>query len=280
MLRIGFTPTEDTLADREESTRALARYLEHRLGLRCEVVRTASYGPAVEALATGEIDLVALAPFAYVLAHRRGVAEAIALTAYADGQARSYSSVFVSKPEREVRTMDDLVRRASELRFSFTDRASNSGHLAPRAKLATLGLKPEEAFRSVSFTGSHAVALLDVAYGETDVAAVSASTLERLVASGRLRSEQFVELWRSDPMPNGPMAIRAQLPAALKAAVKDALAAMHRADPVASGRAMAGFSGGAAFFAPCDDETFSTVHALADAMPAEFTGPDVVEGGR
>lgn len=40
-LRLGYTPSEDAVADREAATLALARYLERQLGITFTVVRTA-----------------------------------------------------------------------------------------------------------------------------------------------------------------------------------------------------------------------------------------------
>ncbi|HEY0946189.1 MAG TPA: PhnD/SsuA/transferrin family substrate-binding protein, partial [Opitutaceae bacterium] len=91
-LRLGYTPSEELVADREQSQAELARYLERTLGIPVELVRTASYGPAIEAMERGDIDVMSLGPFAYVLAAKRAAAEAIATTGRPGDGPRTYQS--------------------------------------------------------------------------------------------------------------------------------------------------------------------------------------------
>jgi hypothetical protein len=90
VLRIGYTPSEEAVSDRAAANQALARHLERTIpGLKVTLVRTPSYGPAVEAMSRGEIDLMGLPPFAYVLAGKSSPVEAIAVT----GSAQKRSEV-------------------------------------------------------------------------------------------------------------------------------------------------------------------------------------------
>lgn len=267
VLRLGYTPSEGTVVDREAANLALARYLERALGgVTVTLVRTASYGPAVAAMARGEIDLVALAPFAYLLAADDGIAEAIAATGTEAAGPRTYRSALIAHRRTGVAGLGDLAGRARSLRFNYTDPASNSGHLVPQARLAGLGLVPERDFASMEFTLSHNVAVFNVAFGRADVAGVSHSTLQRLVAKGRVRGEEIEILWLSEPLPNGPMAVRRALPAAFKRDVQTALVRFAVADSAAARIAMAQFSEDALVFLPCDDSLYAGLRALASRV--------------
>ncbi|MEN9637830.1 MAG: hypothetical protein RL077_6234, partial [Verrucomicrobiota bacterium] len=205
LLRIGYTPSEEAVSDRTAANQALARYLERTIpGLKVTLVRTPSYGPAVEAMTRGDIDLMGLPPFAYVLAGKSNPVEAIAVTGTAQTGPRTYQSVLIAHRRAGVTRLDDLPARAKALRFNFTDPASNSGHLVPQARLAELGLITERDFESSEFTLSHIVSVFNVAFGRADVAGVNHSVLQRLIAKGRVRREDIVTLWTSDPLPNGP----------------------------------------------------------------------------
>jgi hypothetical protein len=140
VLRIGYTPSEEAVSDRTAANQALARYLERTIpGLKITLVRTPSYGPAVAAMTRGDIDLMALPPFAYVLAGNSNPVEAIAVTGTAQTGPRSYQSALIAHRQAGLARLDELPSTAKKLRFNFTDPASNSGHLAPQARLAELG---------------------------------------------------------------------------------------------------------------------------------------------
>ena len=267
VLRLGYTPSEETVVDREAANLALARYLERALGgITVTLVRTASYGPAVAAMARAEIDLVALAPFAYMLAADDGIAEAVAATGTAASGPRTYRSALIAHRRTGVADLAALAGRAATLRFNYTDPASNSGHLVPQALLASLGLVPERDFAATEFTLSHSVAVFNVVFGRADVAGVSYSTLQRLIAKGRVRSEEIGTLWLSEPLPNGPMAVRRALPAAFKREVQTALVQFAAADPAAARTAMAQFSDEDLVFIACDDSLYAGLRTLASQV--------------
>ena len=158
VLRIGYTPSEEAVSDRAAANQALARYLERTIpGLKVTLVRTPSYGPAVEAMTHGEIDLMGLPPFAYVLAGKSSPVEAIAVTGSAQTGPRTYQSALIAHRRAGVTLLEELPTLAKQLRFNFTDPASNSGHLVPQARLAELGLITERDFESSEFTLSHIV---------------------------------------------------------------------------------------------------------------------------
>lgn len=273
VLRLGYTPSEETVADREEANRALARYLERTLGVTVTLVRTASYGPAIDAMTRGEIDLMSLAPFAYMLAAQRHAAEAIAATGTEQSGPRTYRSTIIAHRRTGLARLEEIVTRAKELRFNYTDPASNSGHLVPQARLAALGIDPERDFVATEFTLSHSVAIFNVAHGRVDVAGVSDSTLQRLIAKNRVRSDDFTVLWRSDPLPNGPIAIRPTLPAAFKREVQRVLIDLPVQDPVTARTVMTQFSEPNLVFLPCDNSLYDGLRRLAKSVENSERAP-------
>ncbi|MGH8018253.1 MAG: phosphate/phosphite/phosphonate ABC transporter substrate-binding protein [Opitutaceae bacterium] len=264
-LRLGYTPSEEIVADREAAAIALAGYIERELDQDVEVVRTARYGTAVEAMRRGEIDLMPLGPFAYVLASARGLAEAVAVTGHDASGPRRYASMIVAHRRTGIRKLDELPARAAALRLNFTDPASNSGHLAPRARLTRLGLDPDADFARCAYTRSHSVALFNMLFDEADVAGVSRSTWLRLVEKNRLPPEEFFVLWESDPMPNGPMAIRASAPAKVKISIQEALAALDEREPATWRKVVQQYEDGTLVYLPCDDSLYDGVRALVSA---------------
>ena len=269
ILRIGYTPSEEAVSDRTAANQALARYLERTIpGLKITLVRTPSYGPAVEAMARGEIDLMGLPPFAYVLAGNSNPVEAIAVTGTAQTGPRTYQSALIANRQAGLARLDELPSTAKKLRFNFTDPASNSGHLAPKARLTELGLIAERDFGTTEFTLSHIVSILNVAYGRADVAGVSLAALQRLIAKGRVRPEDLVILWTSDPLPYGPMAVRRSLPPDFKRELQQALVLLATADPASSRAVMEQYAERNLVFLPCDDSHYDGLRALAARVTA------------
>ena len=272
VLRIGYTPSEEAVSDRTAANQALARYLERTIpGLKVTLVRTPSYGPAVEAMSRGEIDLMGLPPFAYVLARKSNPVEAIAVTGTAQTGPRTYQSALITHRRTGITRLADLPAAAKQLRFNFTDPASNSGHLVPQARLAELGLITERDFAATEFTLSHIVSVFNVAFGRADVAGVSDSVLQRLIAKGRVRREDIVTLWTSDPLPNGPIAVRSNLPPDFKRELQQALVGLATADPVAALAVMEQYPERNLIYLPCDDSLYNGVRLLAARVNAAAT---------
>ena len=272
VLRIGYTPSEEAVSDRAAANLALARHLERTLpGLKVTLVRTPSYGPAVEAMSRGEIDLMGLPPFAYVLASQSNPVEAIAVTGNAQTGPRTYQSALITHRRTGITRLEDLPAAAKQLRFNFTDPASNSGHLVPQARLAEFGLITERDFAATEFTLSHIVSVFNVAFGRSDVAGVSDSVLQRLIAKGRVRREDIVTLWTSDPLPNGPIAVRRNLPPEFKRELQQALVSLATADPVAALAVMEQYPERNLIYLPCDDSLYDGVRSLAARVNASAT---------
>lgn len=266
VLRLGYAPSEETVADREQSSRALASYLERAVGIRIEVVRTASYGPAIEAMARGEIDIVNLGPLAYLLASRRDLAEPLVVTGSAGNGPRTYQSALITHRRTGLARLDELPAQAASLRFNYTDPASNSGHLVPQARLARLGLNAEESFASTEFTLSHSVAIFNVAFARADVAGVSATVLARLIAKGRVPADDLIVLWKSDLLPPGPIAVRPVLPDRLKSELRRALIELPTRDPAAARIVMAQYPEAGLVYLPADDSLYAGLRELADGI--------------
>ena len=93
-------------------------------------------------------------------------------------------------------------RDAAQLRLALVGKDSASGGFVPVRELRRLGLAPATAFAHLAYAGSHAAALEAVASGNADVAALAADVYDAARPAG------VVELWRSEPIPPGPLLCR------------------------------------------------------------------------
>ncbi len=262
ILRLGYTPAEQGEIARDEAQAVLAEYLSAQLALPVELVRTASYGPGIEALAEGRIDILSLTPFAYILAAEKEVADPIAVTAYEAGVPRYYQSALITNRRSGLTRKEDIPAKAAKLRFCYTDLASNSGYLVPKAAMEGIGVQPEQDFASVEVTLSHGVSILNVIHGRADLAGVNASVLERLIAKDRIPTDDLVVLWRSGNLPGGPVVLRRALPDNLKVEISRAFLELKSRDPVAHQAVMAQYPNPDSIFVGCTDSHYDGLRAL------------------
>lgn len=271
-LRLGFTPSEEGEGDREESHRALADYLGRRLGLPVVLVRSANYGAAIAAMSEGRVDMISLGPFAYVLAARQGVAEALVVTGTDERGPRTYESVLLTHERTRLTTLADVVQRSETLRLDLVDPASNSGNLVPRVALQAAGADVERGFARVEYTLSHGVAILNVAAGHAEVAGVSRRILERLWSRHRVPRDGLRVIWQSDRLPAGPLAVRSGLPGNLKDALRRALLTLPSAEPETHARVMRPYGDAGLRFLQADERLWDSLRRLAPVADADRGG--------
>lgn len=232
VLRIGWVPNEEDV-ERRIRWEGLTSYLSRKLGLPVELVQTASYSPAIEALRARKLEVVGLGPFAFLIAESRGVATPLVLAGTAEGHPRVYTSGLIVPATSPIHTVDDIKARAAELTFTWTDPASNSGHLVPRAFLESIGINAERDFRQVMFSMGHTASILTVKAGKVDLAGISTTSLKSMLDRGRLAPGDVRLIWESEPLITGIIGIRTGLPAAFRAEVLAAYLAFADEDPAA-----------------------------------------------
>ncbi|MDR2051855.1 MAG: phosphate/phosphite/phosphonate ABC transporter substrate-binding protein, partial [Treponema sp.] len=218
-----------------EASEELAEYrsvlqgeLSIALGIKVREINAADYNAVVEAMRTKHADIVYYGPVSYVQASERAGAEAIATPAiFGDKSRAGYTSRIIVKADSPIKTLQDLRGKT----FAFVDPASTSGNYVPTLELmnAFPGMTNEDFhtngrfFSSVSFSGKHQNGLQAVINGDIDAAPVASDILAAEIAAGRAKESDFTVIHESPKIPSSPMAIRNDLPADLKAKVKQFL---------------------------------------------------------
>ena len=187
--------------DRAAAIQPLADYLGLRARHPVQVRVFDSPTALVEALRRGEADVAVPNLHGYLQARRAieplttlPVPQVPAL------QADRYRTVLVARAGLEA--PGELERQAGTLRLVLVGRDSASGGLVPVRELRRRGLEPTKAFAHLAYAGSHAAALDALTSGQADVAALAADVYDAA------RPARVVELWRSDPIPPGPLLCR------------------------------------------------------------------------
>lgn len=217
---------------RLDSSKYLADYLSERLGLEIVLKKSTQYGPVIEAMRSRKADISRYGTFSYLLAAAKAGAECIAIREYS-GRDVSYHSLILTRKESGIKNLDDLKSRGSETTFAFTNPASTSGHLIPRAYLEIQDIFPERDFKELVFPGKHNATILSIQSGKVDVGCVSENTYRKLVKLGKVDPEELVVVWKSPPIPDGCIAVREGLPQDLKDAIRRAIVDLPEEDPEA-----------------------------------------------
>jgi len=216
-LRFSVIPMEDT-QKQLTAYQPLFRRLETALGKPVIAVTPSSYGSVVEGLLAGSIDLAVLGPASYVSA-KRSDPDITVFATYAKkaGAFREegpfYRSMLIVKKGGRLQTVESL-RGAS---LAFVDPVSTSGTVLPSHVFPKVtGMPVNKYFGRITYAGDHIQAALAVLNGQVDAAFVSGTYLSELVRGGQAKPEEFLVLWRSEPIPMDPIVYRGHLCGPLK----------------------------------------------------------------
>jgi phosphonate transport system substrate-binding protein len=148
-----------------------------------------------------------------------------------DDGSVSYISVMVVRADSPIRTLEDMRGRS----LAWADPNSASGYLIPRFELrrAGIGVEAGQFFGRTGFGGGHEQAVVALLQRQFDAAVTWASgvgdesqgfsrgNLRAMVDKGMLRMSDVRIIWRSRPIQNGPVAMRTDLPPAMRADLID-----------------------------------------------------------
>jgi phosphonate transport system substrate-binding protein len=216
-VRFGVEPY-DTAARLVPIYDKIAQLIGDKLGCKVQVFVATGYNAEIEAMRNGKLELGEFGPLGYVLAHQVAKAEAIAAFGGADGKPVSYWASVVTYPSSGIKTTADIRGHS----FAFSDAASTSGHLFPAYGLRKAGLDPEKDIKAI-YAGSHTASFEAIYNHKVDAGELNSEQLESATQRGHYKDGDLVFLWKSDPIPTDPFAVRGDLPDAFKKRLADAL---------------------------------------------------------
>ena len=174
-----------------------------------------------------------LGPFSYILAAQYKDNDPLVVIGIKGTPYVYHSNIYV-RANSGLNSMADIKAHAKELTFCFTDPASTSGHLVPRAYLTSIGLDPDSAFKQVIFAGSHAAAVLTVAAGKVDIGcATDQYGIDLLVKRGLVKPGVLKVLWTSAPITESPIVILKDINKAFAAKIRQYYLDMAKKQPKA-----------------------------------------------
>lgn len=169
----------------------LGAYLEKELGMKVEFVPVADYPAVVEALATDRLDMAWLGGFTFVQVNLRTNGNAVPLVQRE--QDAQFTSKFITS-DANVKSVQDLKGKT----FAFGSVSSTSGSLMPRYFMLQDGIKPEDFFSRVAYSGAHDATAAWVQAGKVDAGVLNASVWQKLVDSGKVDTNK-VKVFATTP---------------------------------------------------------------------------------
>jgi phosphonate transport system substrate-binding protein len=195
-------------------------------GLHFKLAMGDSYNAVVEGMAAGHIDVAFFGPGTFLEAKGRGAAELLAVEE-TDGKSIYYAGFFHRK--------DSGMKGLADLRgktVALGDPKSTSSFTVPVAMLVGAGIDPPRHLGKILMAGSHSAALEQLEAGHVDAAGASINAYDKAVEANAIDGDKVVLLARSEPIPSPPIAMRAALPAEIKARLRKAFHGVHQAKGV------------------------------------------------
>ena len=248
--RIGILGGENA-QDRMNSNECLRAKTEALLGVKTKLFAPADYNGVIQGLLGGTIDMAWLGASGYAktfLSDPNAV-EPVLVKVNVDG-GYGYHSIGFARKDSGIASLADMKGKV----FGFGDPNSTSGYLIPSIEIpeAGMSMKPGDYFKDVKFTGGHEQTIIAVKNGDIDGGVTwadglgnwedgfNSGALRKAVDAGLIDMNNLVEIWRSKPIPEGPIVLRKSLPSNIKVQMTALVASLPAMDPDCAYSVMAG----------------------------------------
>ena len=240
--RIGILGGENA-QDRLNSYECLRAKTEDLLGVETKLFAPADYNGVIQGLLGGNIDMAWLGASGYAktfLSDPEAV-EPILVKVNVDG-GYGYYSVGFARKDKGVTSLTDMQGKV----FGFGDPNSTSGYLIPSIEIPEATgatMESGDYFGEVKFTGGHEQTIVAVNNGDIDAGVTwadglgewedgfNSGALRKAVDAGLVDMNDLVEIWRSKPIPEGPIVLRKALPERVKVQMTALMASLPAMDP-------------------------------------------------
>ncbi len=223
-VRFGIEPYESA-ARMVPAFDALAKLISQKLGCDVQIFIPTSYNAEIEAMRAGKLEAGEFGPLGYVLAHQIANADVIATYSDASGNPSTYYASIVTYPSSGIKTVKDLAGKT----FAYSDPDSTSGHLFPAMGLRKAGIDPDTGVKPV-YAGSHSASFEVIRNHKVDAGELNSVQIAAAQQANEYVAADWVTLWKSDPIPNDPIALRRDLPEGFKKRFAAVLLALNFSD--------------------------------------------------
>jgi len=272
-IRVGLLGGENE-SDRIARFGGFRAALEAQFQIPVRIFPAGDYAGVMQAFAARQVDVATMGPLPYARTwlDTNGNIEPLVVARDADG-TESYIAVMYVRADSDITSLDQIRGRS----LAWADPNSTSGYLVPRSELREAGIDIDRFFSRTGFAGGHEQAIVAVMNRQYDAGVTWSSGvgdqaqgftrggLRAIVEKGMLNMADLRIIWRSRPIPNGPTAVRADLPAAFREDLRAFMLALPTTHPDVFRQIERGAAAG---YAPATQAMFEPVIAMARAEAA------------
>lgn len=217
----------------QKTASQVADFLSKEIGLKVDVLIPTSYGTTAQGMISKKVHVAYMDSLPFILASNEAQLE---ITAVEKRKGKtSYDSIIVVPVDSTAKSLKDLKGKT----FAFTSQTSTSGYLYPFARL----VKEKEIkspadlaqyFSQISYAGGYDKALLAVAKGQAQAAAVSDYAFEGEKSDlyiDAVNKAKLKILTRTPGVPTHLIAVSKDLSEALRAKIQNALLRLSKEKP-------------------------------------------------
>lgn len=197
----------------------VAKLLEQETGLVIDTNVATEYAGVIEAMCSDPVEahMASLATFAYVLASKKGCAEA-ALVSVRYGSP-SYNGQIIVRADSGITELSQLAGKT----FCRPDPLSTSGWIIPQLDLAAAGVDPDTGLAEVVDAGSHDAVVAAVYNGECDAGATYVDARGTIEEDHPDVKEVISVIHVSTDIPNDGLQFASSVPEDIRTQIVDAL---------------------------------------------------------
>ncbi|MEO4042823.1 phosphonate ABC transporter substrate-binding protein [Hoeflea sp. CAU 1731] len=265
--RIGILGGENA-QDRMASNECYRVMAEELLGVPVKVFTPSDYDGVIQGLLGGTIDMAWLGASAYAKAWLTDpeAIEPIMVKTNLD-KSYGYHSIGFARKDSGITSLEDMEGKV----FGFGDPNSTSGYLIPSIEIPQeTGSSMESGayFGEVKFVGGHEQTIVAVSNGDVDAGVTwadgmgewedgyNSGALRKAVDAGLVDMNDLVEIWKSKPIPEGPIVLRKSLPERVKIDITTLTASLPYMAPDCAYSFMAGEALG---FQPINHDDYQSI---------------------
>ena len=219
------TIPEEAATEQVRKFGPLVKYLERKMGTKVEFTPVTDYPAAVEALVNKQVDVVWFGGFTHVQAQIRSGGKIVPIAQREEDT--QFRSVFITQKDSGIKQLADLKGK----QVSFGSASSTSGHLMPRSFLLQAGLDPDKDFKRVAYSGAHDATIASVVSGRVDAAALDITVWRKFVDDKKVDTTKVDVFYTTPPYFNYNWSVHADMPAATRDKLTEALLALSMNDP-------------------------------------------------
>jgi len=272
--RIGILGGENA-QDRMNSNECLRKLTEGTLGVPTKLFAPADYNGVIQGLLGGTLDMAWLGASSYAAVYLQDpeAVEPVLVKINLDG-SYGYHSIGFARADSGITKIEDVKGKV----FGFGDPNSTSGYLIPSIEIPRISdeitMESGKYFGEVKFTGGHEQTIVAVNNGDIDAGVTwadgqgnwedgyNSGALRKAVDAGLVDMNDLVEIWRSEPIPEGPVVLRKTMPQDVKDKMTALVDNLYETDPACTYGVAAGDSLG---FDPITHDAYLSIVAARKA---------------